>query len=682
MKIAISTKDFIHLSGARDFLRNVIRGVKTVEYSQVYILADISVALTEQDKANTELFQRLIELLNSHINSSEFTIQQHQQVCTEFDAKLAQPIKEKLCLWFGAEIIEGTQLIVYSGERREIDRVCIRNGIDVVIPTTYWLATPFVSYLYDCQHKHIPSNFSKHEIDARDSYFSQQLKYSPAVIVNSKDVKNDLMAFYNASESAIFSLPFTPQLSIDALSPDPVAGDQYSIPAKYFLVSNQFWIHKSLETTILALRKLIDEGVSDAHIVFTGEMHDSRFPDYVASLIELVNSMKLSNSTTFLGYIPKRHQLEILKNAVAVLQPTLFEGGPGGGSVYDSEAFGVRSIVSDIPVNRELPIGDRVVLFETKNPLSLAEKMRQFWFTNYVRPSNTELVSNDESRLLGYVQSLQNALNYAIETRTVTLKKQVGKLISGNIRITVITVIKNAATILGKTIDSVLKQAYKNIEFIIVDGGSDDSTKDIVKAYGEAITYICEPDDGIYDAMNKGVKASTGDFLYFLNAGDELQDEHVFTDIVSVFKDPKYLRVDFFYGNLQFIRGDGSYGRYLEYREFPFFYYSDNCQCHQVCFYRKKVFDLYGIYDTSFKIYGDHEFNARIVVKNSVKSMHLSRTIVRYLEGGFSEQMMSTGLNFEEKERIKKLYFGDTPNWFFERLKGDYAAFVERTLKR
>ena len=87
---------------------------------------------------------------------------------------------------------------------------------------------------------------------------------------------------------------------------------------------------------------------------------------------------------------------------------------------------------------------------------------------------------------------------------------------------------------------------------------------------------------------------------------------------------------------------------------------------------------MYGVYDTSFKIYGDHEFNARIVVEHNVKCMHLARTIVRYAEGGFSEKMMSTGLNSEEKGRIKKRYFGDTPDWVFDRLKKDYALLVDR----
>ena len=158
-----------------------------------------------------------------------------------------------------------------------------------------------------------------------------------------------------------------------------------------------------------------------------------------------------------------------------------------------------------------------------------------------------------------------------------------------------------------------------------------------------------------------------------------LIDEHVFTDVASVIGVPNHSTVGLFYGNVQFIKADGTNSRFLDYQNFPFFYYADNSQCQQVCFYRKQVFDLYGLFDASFKIYGDQEFNARITVKHNVKCLHLNRTIVRYTEGGYSEQMMSTDLNQKEKLKIKKRYFGETPNWLFDRLKSDYVSLISRS---
>lgn len=93
-------------------------------------------------------------------------------------------------------------------------------------------------------------------------------------------------------------------------------------------------------------------------------------------------------------------------------------------------------------------------------------------------------------------------------------------------KFSIITVTYNAAKVLEDTIQSIVTQTYKNLEYIIVDGGSTDETLDIIHKYQEHITtVISEPDQGLYDAMNKGIKLATGDYLCFLNAGDGLHED-------------------------------------------------------------------------------------------------------------------------------------------------------------
>ena len=95
-------------------------------------------------------------------------------------------------------------------------------------------------------------------------------------------------------------------------------------------------------------------------------------------------------------------------------------------------------------------------------------------------------------------------------------------------KISIITVVKNAEKTIENTILSVLNQTYKNIELIIIDGVSTDGTLDIINKYKDKISYfISEPDTGVYNAMNKGIKAATGDIFYFLNANDSLYDDKV-----------------------------------------------------------------------------------------------------------------------------------------------------------
>ena len=106
-------------------------------------------------------------------------------------------------------------------------------------------------------------------------------------------------------------------------------------------------------------------------------------------------------------------------------------------------------------------------------------------------------------------------------------------------KITVITVVRNAATLIGRTIDSVLEQDYPDVEYIIVDGASTDGTLAIIQSRAEAVSladgrtlrYVSEPDGGIYDAMNKGLRMATGDWVNFMNAGDTFADSHVLSAV-------------------------------------------------------------------------------------------------------------------------------------------------------
>lgn len=662
LRIAISTFEFAHLPGARDLLRMIIRGLKLRGGHDLYLLVDADPPAEDETWA-TSLATATRKLLPVSERTRQTLGHAERAVRGRLRMLTRSGLRRTMIALLGADILDGLRVLPYRGGVAGIESACRSAGIDVVLPTTYSLKIPFVSYLYDCQHKHLPQNFSTNDIKLRDRFFARLIGESQVMLVNSQHAKQDLQNFFDARDSQVIALPFTPQLDPGSLSSKPELKGKYDLPGRFFLISNQFWIHKSHETALQALRLLVDEGLDDCHIVFTGEMNDTRFPDYVPRFMSQVDEMGLRRHTTFLGYIPKRDQLEIMRSAVAVLQTTLFEGGPGGGAIYDAVAMGVRAIVSGIPINHELPTGPTLELFEPANARDLADRMRNFWRDAYRRPEDAELVARAEDALKIYSDRLYEAVERA-QTCPHTQSAP-----ARGVRISVITVVKNAAHELPETLQSVFGQGYQNFEYIVVDGGSDDGTIDIVKSYGDAIKYVCEPDEGIYDAMNKGIAIASGDVLYFLNAGDTLYDPHVFTDVVSVIGDPAYREYGLFYGNVQFIRPDGTLGRHLEYNPFPFYYYADNCQCHQVCFYRREMFERYGSYDKSFRVYGDQEFNARLVVGHDVPSFYMGRLIVRYKEGGFSEEMLISGASACEKKRIQRRYFGDTPDWFFERLK-------------
>ena len=121
-------------------------------------------------------------------------------------------------------------------------------------------------------------------------------------------------------------------------------------------------------------------------------------------------------------------------------------------------------------------------------------------------------------------------------------------------KISIVTVVYNGAQTIEATIKSILDQSYKNIEYIIIDGNSSDGTQDIIKSYENSISkWISEPDKGIYDAMNKGIKLSTGDYIWFMNSGDEIADNIVLEEIIS--SNPNS---DIYYGDTIMIDSDGN----------------------------------------------------------------------------------------------------------------------------
>jgi len=222
-----------------------------------------------------------------------------------------------------------------------------------------------------------------------------------------------------------------------------------------------------------------------------------------------------------------------------------------------------------------------------------------------------------------------------------------------SLKISIITVVKNAEKTIEDTILSVLNQTYRNVEFIIIDGISNDGTKDIIRKYQDKISYfISEPDSGIYNAMNKGIKVATGDILYFLNANDTLYDNYVLENVVKYFQNDENL--DFLYGNVQFTEDKKDYSTYKHNDFKSILTFLDRNICHQVIFYNTRLFKNYGLYDESYKIFADYEYNVRLFVKYKVETKYVDIFIARFEIGGvsYNEKILK-----DEFKRIYDKYF-------------------------
>lgn len=219
-------------------------------------------------------------------------------------------------------------------------------------------------------------------------------------------------------------------------------------------------------------------------------------------------------------------------------------------------------------------------------------------------------------------------------------------------KISLITVCYNSEKTIKDTIESVLKQTYKNYEYIIIDGNSKDKTLDIIKScekkFNNNFKYISEPDKGLYDAMNKGIKLATGDIIGILNSDDILYDENVFQKIIDNFEEN-----DGVYSNLLLMNEDFTKIT----RNFKSKEVSNKKGWHPphpTLYLKKEIYEKYGNYNINYKIAADLDFMYRII-NNNVKLKYVNTCFVKMRTGGASTNgLKGYYKNFKESYKVLK----------------------------
>jgi glycosyltransferase involved in cell wall biosynthesis len=292
---------------------------------------------------------------------------------------------------------------------------CRELKIDAVFPSMrpadYGAACGIVGYLYDFQHRHLPELFSPIERVRRDRRFRDLVTNVPAVIVNARCVAKDIRSFIPEATAEIFTLPFAPAARPEWLPRLEGKATQYGLRGPYFIICNQFWEHKDHRTAFRAFARIASRHPT-VNLVCTGSIADSRSPGYFPALEADLLKYGISARVAILGLIPKRDQIELLKGAVALIQPTLFEGGPGGGAAYDAIGLDVPVIASDIPVNLEIDCG-QVVFFPAGDDSVLSVLMEDALLKERRRRDDHDLLmaAGEKTRQCGEViwQALRTA---------------------------------------------------------------------------------------------------------------------------------------------------------------------------------------------------------------------------------------------------------------------------------
>lgn len=222
-------------------------------------------------------------------------------------------------------------------------------------------------------------------------------------------------------------------------------------------------------------------------------------------------------------------------------------------------------------------------------------------------------------------------------------------------KISIITVVFNGADYIGRTIASVADQTYEHIEYIIIDGKSTDNTLELIAGFEGVDLVISEPDRGLYDAMNKGIKAASGDYLWFLNSGDQVYSPDTVQQMVSGLQGSP----DIIYGGTMIIDADQNEigdrrlkpPRVLSWKSFR----QGMVVCHQSLIVKRELAPLYNL---EYRLSSDFDWAIR-ALKEADRTHNSNLILSRFLEGGLTEHNIRAGL--KERFAIMRRYYGLVP---------------------
>ncbi len=277
--------------------------------------------------------------------------------------------------WYGAKEIENhikknlkkSFKIIYS-DYSEKNKILQKYRGNNFFPSIDEILTKnSVGYIFDFQHEYFKKNFSKNEIKIRRDKINR-LSNLNKILVNSKKTKKDLLHYNrNFRKDKIFVIPFAPS-NLNFKFNKKIEEEGF-FKNEYFIVCNKFWKHKNHKVVLKAFKFYKDNG-GKRNLIFTGDKNDYKSKKVLIEIEKFIYKNNLKKFIKITGRIKKNEQLILLNNSKALIQPTLFEGGPGGGSVYDAISMDKNIIISNIDVNKEIKY-NKFLFFDPNNYKSL-----------------------------------------------------------------------------------------------------------------------------------------------------------------------------------------------------------------------------------------------------------------------------------------------------------------------
>lgn len=243
-------------------------------------------------------------------------------------------------------------------------------------------------------------------------------------------------------------------------------------------------------------------------------------------------------------------------------------------------------------------------------------------------------------------------------------------------KISIITPTLNCEKLIRRTMDSIFLQEGVEIEQIVIDGVSKDGTIAVLKEYEKKCNYltiISEKDNGLYDAMNKGIQLATGDVIGILNAGDFYANRHILKKVMLKFENEE---TDSVYGDLVYIKGDNIENIVRVWRSGKLGkdkFYKGWMPPHPTFFVKKSIYEKYGFFNIDLKISADYELILRFLLKNGVPSVYIPKVLVYMPIGGVSNASFTNRLQANRE---------DKKAWKLNKLKPKFYTIIWKPLSK
>ena len=527
------------------------------------------------------------------------------------------------------------------------------------------------SCLPDLQHLAYPYFFEPAERSRRDFAFATAIGSADLVFALSKFARQDLARTYGCDErriKVVYPSP-SPQFLSGSASPEAIdrAKRKFGLPPRYAIFPSNFWPHKNHKKLLDALLRVRRRGVA-IPLVLVGSASSAE-----GALIEQLERAKGEGWLWMLGYVEDEELHALVSGAACLLFPSLFEGF--GIPVAEALVVGVPVACSSVCSLPEVG-GDRARYFDPQEVESIARVVEDVW-KNAPWDATTVSKGQAQSHRFNYLDSAAELLDGLRETparREAPRLREIAVLDPP--LVSIVTPSYQQGRFLRQCIESVLTQDYRQIEYFVLDGGSTDESREILKSYDGRFFWKSEPDGGQTSAINSGLQLAKGSILAFLNSDDLLLPGAVSTIVDEWRRQPS---VDLFYGRANYIDEHGDIIREYDTREFQLEEFKGRCTiCQPAAFWCRRIMDRIGLFDEDFQTAMDYEYWQRIAANKGL-IVRIDKLLSCSREYSATKTKSQRGKAYKDVFKSQWRHWGNVhPEWWMGFL--DYSKNERRAL--